>query len=230
MPASQAHRTALLLRHRCGECAEQVEAAKVLRAEDCAHCGSRLAFVVKGEAEPWIDSVLATWRGRRWLIYGLTAFGTLLAGFLPLAATLVMLVALLLTRHALLRTAVGWLGPKRRITTKLIVRMAMVLTAMLALLADQVLSLVPALGIVAKAVVAVVLTVVFLETSLRFVVGRIRREQRGPELDIWEWLLPLLLLLMLLATTAAVVFVFLWVINLLQGSFAWLLGLLGSGA
>ena len=226
----EAHRSELLLRRRCGDCAERVPAGAVLGGGTCPSCASEITFVTADNVEERINQMLGRWGARRWVIYGLTALGALLTGFFPLAASLVTLVALLVMRHAVLRGALGWLGPKRRMATKMMLRQWMVLVALAGLLADQLLRLIPIGGIFGKMAVALALAVLFLESSLRFAAGRIRREVRGAALDSWEWALPLALVVLMVLAALAVMAVGMWVIGLLGSSMTWLMGLIGAGS
>ena len=216
------HRQALAASGRCGWCAEKVEGAQLLSAAPCPHCGV---------ANPWPDAptlqdriarLRNRWYSRRYWVYGLVGLGCLIGGPVPLVASVVTVVGLIVARHTVLRERLVWLSPRRRVTTRILLRLWLLVVALGSFLFHELLTLLPLAGIVAKVAVGLVATAAFVEPAFALVESRMVRDSRGDTLDTWEWALPVALLLALVgiavATTAAVVFV--W--QALDGAGGWL--------
>jgi hypothetical protein len=197
-----AHRRALLLRRRCGTCAECVGPAVLLRGEPCPHCGS-VARWPSTASESLLDALAARWRRRRWVVYGLLALSTGLTGFLPVIPTLVAAVFMIALRHTLMREPLKWFGPPRRLVTGINLKLWLVSVAALTLVATTLLSLVPFANVPLNAVACLATTALFVEVSLVYLRDRLRREATGGAgLDAWEWGVPALLAGLALVTTA----------------------------
>lgn len=220
-----AHQQALLLARRCPSCAEHVPLRTLLDQTSCPHCGQVSRWPRLDDVEARVAAILQPWRRRRYWIYGLAAAGSCLTGSLPVVATVVTLSALLVLRHTVLRAPMVWLGPRRRITTRLWLRLWLLLVALLALVLNELLTLLPLAGMLIKAIVSVAAAAGYLELGLAYCHNRIRREQRGPELDWWEWALPLAMLALILLSCVAVIAVGIFVVAALGSTFDWLTGL-----
>ena len=149
------HRLALALRHRCGACAERVAAAALLRSEPCNHCNQTVAWTEAVDVDHRIEQIASPWRRKRWWIYGLLALAALVTGAVPLVASLLTLAALVAVRYLVLRPTLAWLSPKRRALTKLLLRQALVLVGLTAVVVEEALTLVPLAGWALKVIVLV---------------------------------------------------------------------------
>ncbi len=220
-----AHQQALLLGRRCASCAEHVAARTLIDKTSCPHCGKVSRWQRLDDVEARVDAILQPWRRRRYWIYGLTAAGSFLTGSLPVVATVVTIIALVVMRHTVLRAPMVWLGPRRRVVTRLWLRLWLVIVALSALVLNELLTLLPIANMFIKAIVSVAAAAGYLELGLAYSRNRIRREQRGPELDWWEWALPAAMLALILIGCVAVIAVGIFVFAALGATFDWLEGL-----
>ena len=89
------HADALLLKARCGACAERVPRTNILRGLDCPSCDSGLSWSAAGQLTEGLRDQMG-WK--RWLAYGLVLAGSFLTGLLPglhvILHPLLMLLAL----------------------------------------------------------------------------------------------------------------------------------------
>ena len=220
------HRRILLGRGRCSECAEPVPPRTLLSGVDCPHCGQRPRWPVEQSAQGRIDLPMDRWRSARWWIYGGVAVGSILLGLFPLMASLLVLTALIVARYLLFREALQWLSPRRRALSRFSLRLWLVMVAVGTLIVQELLTLLPGVNLAAKPVVSVLMTAVFVEGGLRFVRGRLDRDQRTTDLDMWEWAIPLGLLVGLLLLCAAAVAALMWILSLVDTTWSALGGLL----
>jgi hypothetical protein len=227
--AIASHHRALLLARRCNHCAERIPAGVALTGTSCPHCNDAIRWPALDDPDARIEALMTVWRRRRWWVYGLVAGASFLTGSLPLVATGITIVALLVMRHTVLRAPLAWLSPRRRVVMRLHLRQWLALVAVMALVANELLTLLPLVNMPVKMLVSLGSAALYLETSLRYVKGRLRRDQRGPELDAWEWALPLAMLVLLMAGCIAVVATFWLVFELLEQGLGWLGSLVGAG-
>lgn len=200
----EAHSRALLLKRRCGRCAERVPASALLRAAACPHCGERLGWPAAEDAASLIAALNARWAKRRWPVYGLVAASTAVTGFLPLLPTLVSIAFLLYIRLAILREPVGWFSPARRVLSRLALKLWFLAIGCLNLALVSLVALVPFANVVLSGLVSLATTALFVEVALDYLRGRLRREaEAGPALDAWEWGLPVGLLVGSVVTAGA---------------------------
>jgi len=190
------HRQKLLLRGRCGRCAETVPSSAALRGRPCPHCGDRL--VIPGGLGQQVSQRVGFWR---LVIYPLVLFATLLGGLIPLLPGLIIFVATLLAHAFVVRRPMRWLGPARRITARFNLSLALAMLNALNLVVN--LLILPFVGVsaVVASVVGTVLTVIYVEFALLFVQGRLAAEAREEPLKAWEWALPAGLVSLLVLTT-----------------------------
>lgn len=210
------HGLALLLRQRCPACAEVVAPAVALHAQPCPACGTRPLALAGLNITERLDKLADTWRARRPWIYGLTALGAALGGTLPLVAALATLGGLVAARFGVLQPALRWLSPQRRVLTGLAVRLWLLAVAGAALVLHEILTLLPGIGLLLHVVVALAATLAYVEGALVVVRDRLRRDQRGPRLDTWEWALPAGLALTSAALTAVGVMLAIRLVQWLQ--------------
>lgn len=181
-----AHHDALLLDGRCGECAEEAPPIAILRGADCPRCRSPL----RPQVRPLADSLEL----RRWPLrtigYGLVAAASFFSGLVPLLQALVLAAGLLTLHGLLLRRALGWLSPARRLAARLTLKLlASGLTALAFVINVAV---APFVGISAFALAAIGLlfTALYIELGLRLLRRRIAAEAAGAPLAFGEWALP----------------------------------------
>ena len=186
-----AHRRALIMKRRCAHCAEPVRAGVLLRGKPCPHCGRVSSWQHEGDAEQFIGALDAKWSRRRWWVYGILAVGAFATGMIPLAATALTILAMVYARFAIVRSPIQWFSPSRRFTARFTMRLWMLITGLMALVVNELLTLVPWANMPLKMIVSVFFTGLFVEGSLFFLKGRLRREASEDHgLQWWEWGLP----------------------------------------
>jgi hypothetical protein len=147
------------------------------------------------DADSVISAIERIWHRRRWWIYGAVTLSAGLTGFLPIVPTLITLGFMIYLRYALMREPLAWFSPARRFTSRFALKLWMVLVGCLALGLNALLNLLPFANVPLNAVVAVLSTSLFVEISIWYLRGRLRREAaEGPKLEGWEWGLPVGLL------------------------------------
>lgn len=222
------HRTALLARRRCPACAEHRPARELLAGEPCPHCAApNLASTMAADRR--IELALAPARRRRLIGYLLVGGAAAIAGIVPLLATVTTVMAMIILRRTILRGATDWLSPKRRVTTKLFLRQWLVIAALLMLVIDEIATLLPIPGWPIRVGSAALSAALYVEVALVMLRGRIARDQRSAELDVWEWLLPLFATAGLIGAAVAAAAMFLGAYEVVTMTFAWL-GSLTAGA
>jgi ribosomal protein L37AE/L43A len=219
------HRLGLIARHRCPDCAEHRTTRELIAGGACPHCGKGAGVAM--DLERRLELALGKARTHRLVAYLAVGAAAVVAGWLPLLATLTTLIAMLVMRRSLLRGATAWLSPRRRVVTKLLLRQWMVICALLMLLIDEIVTLLPIPGWPLRVLSAVAAAALYAEISLIIANARIRRDERSPELDVWEWLLPVggALAMLLAAGAAAATLVAAYAA--LDGAFGWVMGLVG---
>jgi hypothetical protein len=173
-------------------------------------------------ADSTLAEVRAIWQQRRPWVYGMVAIGALIAGPLPLVASLVTLAGLLVGRHLVLRRALPWLSPARRLATRATLHLWLLTIALAAFVAHEAVTLLPVLHFFLKAAVALGAAVLYVEGSLLVVADRLRRDAQGARLDAGEWLVPLGLVAVFAGLCAAAVAVAMWVWERVDGAAAWI--------
>jgi hypothetical protein len=224
----ETHRTALLSRRRCPSCAEHRPARELLAGEPCPHCGSP-NLSASLPAERRIALALGSVRKRRFIGYALVGAAAAIAGLVPLLATVTTVVAMILLRRAILRGASNWLSPKRRATTKLLLRQWLVIAALIMLVVDEVATVLPFPGWPIRIGSAVVAAAIYVEVALIILRDRIRQDQRSPDLQIWEWLAPVVAATVMVGAAAGAAALFVGAYEVIAMTFGWLGQLTGGG-
>lgn len=209
----EAHQRALMLQRRCGYCAERVGPGVLLRGKPCPHCGRDLRWPSATDAESVIAAVEGRWKRRRWWIYGLVTGSAALTGFLPFVPTLVALGFMVVLRYSLLREPLEWFSRGRRLTSKFTLKLWLVTIGCLTLTVNELLNVLLFVNVFLKAAVCLGTTALFVEVSLWFLRGRLRREAyQGPDLDGWEWGVPAALMggVLVLGASAILAVVLTW--------------------
>ena len=216
-----AHRRSLMLQRRCGHCAELLPARVLLQGKPCKHCGKVSSWRADMDAEALIKGLDQKWSSRRWWFYGILAVSTLATGMLPLAASLLTVLALIYARIVIVRQPIQWFGPSRRFTTRFTLRLWMLLTGLFALVGNELLTLLPWANMPLKMLVSVIGASFFVEGSLMYLRGRLRQEASSdPGLKWWEWMLPVGLIGGAIAMTVGSVAAVIAVIDLIQNFLA----------
>jgi len=182
------HHNALLMRRRCGWCAESVPLRALLRGQQCPRCDADLRRL--GGTDGLTDALAGRWWGRRLVGYGLVAAASFVSGAVPMLQTVVLAVGLLVLHVLLIRSALGWLPPARRITGRFTIKLVGALLTALAFIINV--AVAPLLGVSALILAAVgfLLSVVYVESALWLIRRRIAWETEALPLQTWEWLLP----------------------------------------
>lgn len=174
-----------------------------------------------------LELALGHARSRRWLGYVAVGVAAAIAGWVPLLATLTTLIAMIAMRRTITRGASAWLSPKRRATTKLLLRQWLVLSALGMLVLDEVATLLPIPGWPVRIVSAVCAAAVYVEVSLVILRNRLARDQRSAELQIGEWLLPALATVAVLLAALGAAAMLVGAYEAIAASFVWIAEMVG---
>jgi len=185
--APAAHHDALLVRGRCGRCAEVVDRRRLLRKVACNHCGASLAPLGLHDLPTRLE------QGRwRWRVvgYSLVAVASFAAGLVPLAQSLVQIAAIFVLHVVLLRRPLQWLTPARRMTTRFTVKLLGAGLGAVGVLVNVAVAPLPGVSAFVLAGVGFALTAIYVEVGLAVVRRRLKWEADGVGLRIIEWALP----------------------------------------
>lgn len=188
MPDLQTHHNLLLLRRRCGWCAEAVPLKALLRADACSHCGASLQPAETGAALH--EALAGRWVGRRVLGYGLVTAASFVSGTVPLLQSAVLALGLLVLHVFLVRNSLGWLLPARRVAARFTIKLVGALLTALAFVLN--IAVAPLVGVssILLGLLGLVSAVVYVETALWLIQRRVAWETEGRPLQKREWLLP----------------------------------------
>ena len=120
----------------------------------------------------------------------------------------------------------GWLSPRRRLVTRLSLRLWLVAVAVSTLVVHELLTFLPGINLAAKPIAAWVMMAAFVEVGLRGLRGRLLRDQESTDLDMWEWMIPLGLLSAVVGVCVVGVMATWWVLNWMGEAAASLEGML----
>ena len=111
------HRLALLLEGRCSGCAERLPSGAALRGRACSRCGAATALEesTRGSLSDWYANRSNT---RMWIAILLVAAGAFLTGMLPVATSLLVLLALGWIRWTIVVPGTRLLGTARRMVSQ----------------------------------------------------------------------------------------------------------------
>jgi len=151
--ASEAHELALLLAGRCRACAERLPGGAALRGRPCPACGTPTAPTQADRVE------LARRFGERagarmWGAILAVAVATLLTGWAPLLASLVLAAGLVWVGTAIVRPALRLLPAGRRVVAGWTLRLVGAAYLAVLVVFVELLTLLPGVGVPVKAVVA----------------------------------------------------------------------------
>jgi hypothetical protein len=183
-----AHHNALLMRRRCGWCAEPVPLRALLRGKSCPRCDADLRRL--GSADGLTDALVGRWWGLRLVGYGLVATASFVSGTVPMLQTVVLAAGLLVLHVLLIRSALGWLPPARRITGRFTIKLVGALLTAIAFVVNV--AVAPLLGVSSLILAAVgfLLSVAYVESALWLIRRRVAWETASLPLQVREWLLP----------------------------------------
>lgn len=202
MLAPDAHHDALLLRGRCGHCAEPVARHRLLRQLDCDHCGASLH--PRGAHDLPARLELGRWRWRA-VGYGLVGVASFFAGVVPLVQALVQVAAMFVLHIVLLRRPLYWLTPARRLAARMTIKLLAAVLGAVGLLVNVAVAPLPGVSSAVLAGLGFVLTAAYVEGGLTVVRRRMAWEAEGRPLSPVEWGLPVGLVAALVVSTVGVV-------------------------
>ncbi|MEO1269565.1 MAG: hypothetical protein AAFX99_15880 [Myxococcota bacterium] len=188
--ARAAHGRALMLKRRCPHCAEPVHNNVLMRGAPCPQCKRQAQWSMRPDAEGIITGIEARWRRTRLVLYGVLAAVALVVSFVPVVGSVALLVAQVAAWLLVVKDTTRWFGPARRMTTRFVLKLWMVVVGLFGIAALEALTLAAGFNLVLKPVLSVASLLIFVETSLWFVRGRLRQEADGAPLRWWEWALP----------------------------------------
>ncbi|HCH64614.1 MAG: hypothetical protein CL927_11740 [Deltaproteobacteria bacterium] len=198
----KAHHDALLLRGRCGRCAEPVKRYHLLRGLDCTHCGASLATWGTGDLPERLE------RGRwRWRLvgYGLVGAASFVVGAVPLLQSGLQILALLVLHVTLLRRPLLWLTPARRLTARTTIKLVGAFLGSVSVLVNVAVAPLPIVSSAVLAGVGFAFTAAYVECGLMVIRQRLRWEADHRPMSVVEWGVPALLVGAILLSTLAVV-------------------------
>jgi hypothetical protein len=188
------HQRALLRQRRCAVCAELVPAALVLSGGTCPRCGDGVHGSEGLDAEAVVADLVGRWRRLRWWVHGAVlvavACGSWIPAIGPLIGFAVQGTAMVVGHLLIVRRALTWLRPLRRVSVRLLLLSTMALLATGNLAVSLALVPFPGASAVVSTVAGVAINAVYLEGALALVSNRLRREAVAPRLQAWEWAVP----------------------------------------
>jgi len=174
----------------------------VLRGGDCPKCETGLEWKAAGALSESLRSQLG-WK--RWLAYVLVLAGSFLTGLIPAVHVvlhpLLMLLALFVAHVWVVRHALRWLGPGRRVTARLNLKLLAAALTCLNLVVNVGVAPLLSVASVPLAIFSVVLFAIYLETALSMIGRRLEWEASQEPLKTMEWIVPVGLLVGLLVVT-----------------------------
>ncbi len=180
------HRLRLLETGRCGRCAEPISRSGILRGNECDHCGQ----APKPPSDELLDQL--TNRRLRWRLaaYGAIGLASFFAGTVPLLQSLFQICALVVLHVMVLRRGLRWLGMRRRIVTRLNIKLFGATLSAAAILLNVAVAPLVGLGAFVLATSGPLLAAVYVEGGLAMLRRGLRREVDGDSLQTIEWMLP----------------------------------------
>jgi hypothetical protein len=210
--ASEEHELALLLSSRCRRCAERLPGGTALRGHPCPRCGEQ---TLPGATDRAVLHELHASQSavRLWLAVAAVAAGALVASWFPLVNSLLVVAALVWIRFTIVKPGLALLTPRRRIVTRWTLRLAAGCFVALSIIVLELLTLIPAVGALAKTLVSAAEVGGAGLLARRYLTWQISREGQGVPVAFWEILLLAVAALVLLAMVAATVAVVLWLLD-----------------
>lgn len=219
---SEEHELALLLSGRCRRCAERIPGGTALRGRPCPRCDEQtLPNPTDREVLHQLSSERAT--ARLGIAVAVVALAAMVASWVPLLTSLLLVAALVWLRVTLVTPALQLLTPQRRLVSRWTLRLAAGCFVALSVLVLELLTLIPAFGALAKVAISAGQVALAGLFARRYLAWQTEREARGVSVAFWEMGLLVGWMLMLLTFTAAAVLLVLYVLQslgLVQGFLA----------
>lgn len=211
---SEEHELALLLGGRCRRCAEKIPGGTALRGRPCPRCAEQtLPNPTDREVLHRLSSERAT--ARLGVAVVVVALAALVASWVPLLTSLLLVAALVWLRVTLVTPALQLLTPQRRLVSRWTLRLAAGCFLALSILVFELLTLVPGFGALVKVALSAGEVAVAGVFARRYLAWQTEREARGIRVAWWEMGLLVGWMLMLLSFTAASVMLVLYVLQTL---------------
>jgi hypothetical protein len=207
---SEEHELALLLSGRCRRCAERIPGGTALRGLPCPRCGEQ---TLPSPTDREVLHQLASDRAsvRLWLAVAVVALAGFAASWFPLLTSVLLIAALVWIRITLVRPALQFLTPQRRMVSRLTLRLAAGCFVAAAILLNELLTFIPAFGALAKVALSAGQVAAAGLFARRYLAWQTEREARAIPMAAWEVGLLVGFLLLLLVFTAASVTLLWWV-------------------
>ena len=215
-----AHARALVLRGRCPACAEPLEPRSLFGSAPCARCDASVDASVGGGA---LAAAIEA-RGRRRLLGLALSVGLaqLLLGWLPLVGALALVLAAAGIRVLILQPTSALLSPRRRVLTRWTARLLMATAVAGTVIAIEVLTLLPVIGLPIKALLGAAEVALAAWTVTAYVHWQLRREAAGQAIEAWEWAILAAAVALLLASVVALALVFVALASAFDSLAGWL--------
>ncbi|MBZ4412362.1 hypothetical protein K8640_29485 [Myxococcus sp. XM-1-1-1] len=211
-PRGEEHELALLLGGRCRRCAERIPGGTALRGRPCPRCAEA---TLPSPEDREVLHQLATQRATVHLsvaVVGVAA-AALVASWVPLLTSLLLVAALVWLRVTLVTPALQLLSLQRKLVARWTLRLAAGCFVALSVLLLELLTLVPGLGALAKVALSAGQVAVAGLFARRYLAWQTGREARGVPIAWWELGLLVAWMLLLLAFTTASVLLVLYVLQ-----------------
>ncbi|WP_146157758.1 hypothetical protein [Enhygromyxa salina] len=163
-------------------------------------------------------------RGRRQLIGIAVAVGLahLLLGWVPLIGALVLLVAAAWIRVGILQPTTAMLSPRRRVLTRWTARLVMAAALAVTVILTEALTLIPVLGLPAKAVIGAGEVAIAAWAVTVYVHWQLRREAASRPIASWEWVVLVLCFAGLVASVILLALAFAALASAFDAALGWL--------
>lgn len=209
---SEEHELALLLSGRCRRCAERIPGGTALRGRPCPRCAEQ---TLPNPTDREVLHQLASERAtvRLGIAVAFVALAALVASWVPLLTSLLLVAALVWLRVTLVTPALQLLTPQRRLVSRWTLRLAAGCFVALSVLVLELLTLIPAFGALAKVAISAGQVALAGLFARRYLAWQTEREARGVSVAFWEMGLLVGWMLMLLTFTAASVLLVLYVLQ-----------------
>jgi len=210
--AAEAHQVGLLLAGRCRACAERLPGGAALRGRPCPACDTPTAPTPADRVE--LARRFAERSGARlWVAVAAVTVATLLVGWAPLAASLVLAAGLLWVAAAIVRPALRLLPTGRRAVAGWTLRLVGAGYLAVLVVFVELLTLLPGVGLPVKAVVAAAQVGAGAWFARRYLGWQAAREARGEPVGVGELGLLLAAAAALVGTLVGAVLAASWVVT-----------------
>ena len=215
-----AHTRALLLDGRCPACAEPLGARALFGREPCSHCGAEVRAHQGGT--PLADQIRE--RGKRQLLMIAAGVGVahLVLGSFPLLGALVLIAAAAWIRVGILQPVSAMLSPRRRVLTRWTARLVIAAALAIAVIATELLTLVPLLGPIAKSIIGAAEVAIAAWAVTRYVHWQLDREAVDQPIEAWEYIVLVACIVGLVASVVALALAFTFLVEAFDGLLGWL--------